>query len=226
MTVAAQRLHYAGAMKLRLAIVVLLSALAANAQQFEGVNASIVRGRFLGREGVHLAPEGGGDMLAILSGSEMRDGVIDVDVAGNPLEGAPEGARGFIGIAFRVRPKAATYECFYIRPTNGRADDQLRRNHSTQYISFPDYPWDRLRKEAPGVYESYADMEPGKWMHLRVVVEGQKARLFVNGADQPALVVNDLKLGTAGGAVALWAVPTTDAWFSGLKVRSAAAGSR
>ena len=204
----------------RLIVVISLVALAANAQDFKTINSSIVRATFQGRSAIHLTPdETGGDMLAILSGSALRDGTIDVDVAGSPLAGAPEGARGFIGIAFRVRPSATSYECFYIRPTNGRADDQLRRNHSTQYISYPDYPWDRLRKENPGVYESYADMEPGKWMHLRVVVEGQKARLFVNGADQPALIVNDLKLGKDGGAVALWAVPTTDAWFSGLKVR-------
>jgi hypothetical protein len=44
-----------------------------------------------------------------------------------------------------------------LRPTNGRADDQVRRNHSTQYISYPDFPWYRLREETPGMYESYSD---------------------------------------------------------------------
>jgi hypothetical protein len=57
----------------------------------------------------------------------------------------------------------ARTESIYLRPTNGRADDQLRRNHSVQYDSVPDFPWFRLRKESPGVYESYTDLEAGEW---------------------------------------------------------------
>jgi hypothetical protein len=103
--------------------------------------------------------------------------------------------RGFIGIAFRVQPHGSRFECFYLRPTNGRANDQLRRNHSTQYISHPAFPWHQLRKETPGVYESYADLVPGDWTPIRIVVSGIQAQLHVNGAEQPCLVVNDLKLG-------------------------------
>jgi len=80
-----------------------------------------------------------------------------------------------------------------IRPTNGRADDQLRRNHSAQYISFPDYEWQRLRAEAPGQYESYVDLVPGEWTRVKVEVSGVKARLYVHDASQPSLIVNDLK---------------------------------
>src|SRR5262249_53899141 len=109
----------------------------------------------------------------------------------------------------------------FLRPANGRADDQLRRNHSVQYQSLPDFPWDRLRKESPGVYESYTDLEVGVWTRVRVVVSGNGARLFVNGAAQPCLVVNDLKADAGVGAVALWAHATTDAYFSRLVVTPA-----
>jgi hypothetical protein len=115
--------------------------------------------------------------------------------SGRPRTGAPEGSRGFVGIAFRIQGELAKYEYVYLRPTNARSDDQLRRNHSTEYASEPDYPWQRLRKESPGVYESYADMEPGEWIKLKLVVDGVQARLYLNGAPQPCLVVNDLKLG-------------------------------
>jgi len=195
--------------------------LSASAQEFEAVQARVERGRYEGRAAIHLIPtvrDLNTEVLAIAP-SVMRDGVIDIDVAGKPLPDAPADSRGFIGVAFRVRPHGTAFECLYIRPTNGRADDQLRRNHSTQYISFPDFPWYRLRKENPGVYESYADMEPGKWTHLRIVVKGKTAQLFVNGAGQPALIVNDLKLGDEGGAVALWSAQSTDAWFANLKVQ-------
>jgi hypothetical protein len=153
------------------------------------------------------------DMLAIISGTQFKDGEIRVDVAGAPRSGASADARGFIGIAFRTGAHGEWSEVFYLRPTNGRANDQLRRNHSVQYVSHPDYPWNRLRQESPGVYESYADLEPGVWTAMRVVVSGTTARLYVNGAEQPCLVVNDLKHGDAGGQVALWAQVETDAYF-------------
>ena len=86
-------------------------------------------------------------------------------------------------------------------------------------MSAPDYPWQRLRKENPGVYESYADMDTGAWTRMKIVVTGTKALLYVNGASQPALVVSDLKLGESHGQIGLWAHSTTDAYFSNLTVR-------
>jgi hypothetical protein len=148
----------------------------------------------------------------------VQDGTIEVELAGAPAPGAFGDARGFIGVAFRVQPDAAKYELFYIRPTNGRAEDQLRRNHSTQYVSFPGWPWQRTRSETPGLYESYTDLEPGVWTMVKIVVAGKKARLYVNGSAQPCLVVNDLKLPPAKGAIGLWTGPGTDGYFAHLRV--------
>jgi hypothetical protein len=159
------------------------------------------------------------ETIAILKGSDFKDGTIEAEIAGIPREGAPADVRGFIGIAFRVQPDKSHYECIYIRATNGRADDQLRRNHSAQYVSSPDFPWQRLRKENPGVYESYVDLEAGAWTRIKIVVSGTKAKLYVNGAEQPCLIVNDLKLGERRGQIALWVGTDTDAHFSNLTVR-------
>jgi len=161
----------------------------------------------------------GGGALVILPGTNFKNGTIEIEVAGAPREGAAEGARGFIGLAFRVKPDGSKYECFYLRPTNGRADDQLRRNHSTQYISEPGFPWELLRKDSPGVYESYVDLAAGVWTKMKIVVEGVKAQLFVNGSDQPVLIVNDLKQGETEGALALWTGLDTDGYFSNLTIR-------
>ncbi|HEV8116968.1 MAG TPA: hypothetical protein VGQ32_00505 [Thermoanaerobaculia bacterium] len=161
----------------------------------------------------------GGNPLAILTDSEFENGTVEVEIAGAPRAGAREGARGFIGIAFRVQEDPSRFECFYLRPTNGRAEDQLRRNHSTQYISEPEFPWERLRKEAPGVYESYVDLEPGAWTKIRIVVEGAEARLFVHDAAQPALIVHDLKHGKTKGRIALWIGLDTEGYFSRLTVK-------
>jgi hypothetical protein len=159
------------------------------------------------------------ESLAILSGTDFKDGTIEAELAGIPAVGAPADARGFVGIAFRVTGHGARYECFYLRPTNGRADEQLRRNHSVQYISAPDYPWNKLRAENPGVYESYADMEAGAWTKIKIEVAGTKAKLYVNGAEQPCLIVNDLKLGDSRGQIALWTSIETDGYFSNLTVK-------
>jgi hypothetical protein len=67
------------------------------------------------------------------------------------------------------------------------------------------------------------ELEPGKWTHLKIVVSGDKAQLHVNGAQQPTLIVNDLKRGKSRGAVALWAHCTTEAYFSKLKLAAARA---
>lgn len=158
------------------------------------------------------------DALALVKDLDFQDGSIDVDLAGLPGSGASTTARGFVGVAFRSTPHAAAFECFYLRPTNGRADDQLRRNHSTQYVSEPEYGWERLRTQSPGVYESYVDLETSTWTHVRIEVSGTKARLFVNGATQPALIVNDLKRGATSGAVGLWIGPGTEAYFRNLRV--------
>jgi hypothetical protein len=165
---------------------------------------------------------GDGERLVVLSKTEFQDGVIQVELTGEPGANGGEGARGFVGVAFRVSSdaakNAARYECFYLRPTNGRIDDQVRRNHSTQYVSYPDFPWQRLRKEFPEKYESYVDLVPGEWTKVKIEVRGDKARLYVHEAQQPVLVVNDLKQGQSQGRIALWIGPGTVAHFANLRV--------
>ena len=178
---------------------------------------------YRGQRAVHLQSRIGHEadddsMLAIVPNSDFKDGVIEVDVAGAPIPQVPA-ARGFIGVAFRVQAHADSFECLYIRPTNARCDDQQRRNHSVQYTCGPAYSWRRLRAESPETYESYADMESGAWTHLRVEVTGTHARLYVNRATQPALIVNDLKLGDTHGAIALWSHTFTDGYFANLRVK-------
>src|SRR5262249_59682508 len=70
-----------------------------------------------------------------------------------------------------------------------------------------------------GLSRSYADMEAGAWTHLKVEVQGTEGRLYVNGATQPTLIVNDLKLGDTHGAIALWSHTFTDGYFANLRVR-------
>ena len=191
--------------------------------QLKLVNVKTETVTFKGRKAlkaVDAAPAGTGDegRMIVLTKTDFQDGVIEIDLAGEPSAGAGEGARGFVGVAFRVNPDQTRFECFYLRPTNGRAEDQIRRNHSVQYISIPGFPWPFLRKEFPEKYESYVDILPSVWTKVKIEVRGDKARLFVNGNEQPTLIVNDLKQGVTKGAVALWIGNQTLAHFSNVRI--------
>jgi hypothetical protein len=186
--------------------------------ELHGVAASAARHD--GRDAVRVVEastrsDGG---VAVVKELMFENGEIRIDVAGRrgPLAIADD--RGFVGIAFRVAGGASHYEYFYLRPDNGRALDQERRNHATQYAAHPDFPWQVLRQAFPSKYESYVDLESGAWTAVRVVVNGPGASLYVNGARQPTLVVNDLRLPQGRGGVALWIGPGTEAFFSNLTI--------
>lgn len=154
-----------------------------------------------------------------IKNTRFKNGTIKVKVLSRLLQRGSIGARGFIGLAFRIDGKNSRYESIYIRPANGRAEDQVRRNHSIQYYSYPDFKFDRLRKEAPEKYESYADMGLDEWITMRIEVKGVEAKLFLNNSKYPVLVVNDLKLGeNAEGGIGLWVDGGTEGFFKDLKV--------
>ena len=154
-----------------------------------------------------------------INGISFKNGVIKVKVLSRLLKNAPELARGFIGIAFRINELNSKFECIYIRPTNGRAEDQIRRNHSIQYFSYPDYPYTRLRKESPEQYETHADMGLNEWTQLRIEVKDQRATLFLNHNKYATLVVNDLKHGAdTSGAIGLFVDVGTEGFFRDLQI--------
>ena len=176
---------------------------------------------YLGKRAVKIVEEGqvpNGEAYAIVNGAMFHNGEIEVELAGRPAGDAGTAARGFIGIGFRMQ--GGQFEYIYLRPTNGRADDQIRRNHSTQYSSHPKFGFGELRQQSPEKYESYVDLEVGVWTRFRISVEGTKARLYVHGAVQPCLIVNDLKLGDSSGGVVLWIGPGTEGYFTGLKIQA------
>lgn len=150
---------------------------------------------------------------------KFKDGVIEVEVLSRLLPDAPDHARGFIGLAFRINDDNSKFESIYIRPTNGMADDQLRRNRSIQYFSYPEFKFTDSRATAPGVYETYADMALNRWITLKIEVKGAKARLFIDNAKQPNLIVNDLKMGAdQSGFIGLFVDIGTEGFFRNLKV--------
>jgi len=193
-------------------------------KNLEAVNVLMTAEKLIGKEVIKVikdstVKEVDEPTFVKIKGIDFKNGTIEVKVLSRLLKNAPDYARGFIGVAFRINNSNTKYESIYLRPINARADDQIRRNHSIQYYSYPDYKFDRLRKESPEKYESYADMEMNQWITIRIAVKGNQAKLFLNNNKQPSLIVNDLKHGAdLSGAIGLWVDIGTEGYFTDVKI--------
>lgn len=154
-----------------------------------------------------------------LTNVDIQNGTIEIKMLSQIMENSPfPAARGFIGIAFRVDKENENFDAIYLRPSNGRADDQLRRNHTIQYFSYPDNTFSRLRKEANGLYETYADIGLNEWIDVRIEFQDEKAVLYINNQKSPSFIVTKM-LGTSKkGSIALWVEIGTIGYFKDLKV--------
>ena len=190
-------------------------------------NVKVESADFLGRKAIRITTLTDKDQsgFALVRGTDFQDGSIDVDLAVKII--TPPGVRmpGFTGLAFRMKPDGSSFEDVYLRPKNALAEDQAMRNHAVQYCAEPDYGWYRLRREWPFVYESWADIAPDTWIHLRIDVAGRSARIYLNGSTKPSLVVDGLKSPNLHGGIALWGYAGEESYFSNLRITPAAAAS-
>jgi hypothetical protein len=157
-------------------------------------------GEFQGRK--CLALDGG---AAILKDFEMRDAVIDVDVATTAF-------RGFIGFQFRLSDDGATGEWVYFRPQKSGYPDAL------QYTPILKTGANWQLYSGPG-FIAQVDIPKDAWFHLRLEVTGAQAKFYLKDMDKPALVVDDLKSGAQKGEVALH-VLTGATYFSNFEIRT------
>jgi hypothetical protein len=134
-----------------------------------------------------------------INGINFSTGSIDVDVRGRDVY-----QQNFLGIAFHGRD-TSTYDAVYFRPFNFQTPDTLRHKHMVQYISQPGYPWERLRKEHPLVYENTISPAPTpkNWLHAHIVVTRDEITVYVNHSATPSLKVKKLNDRNMGG-IGLW----------------------
>jgi len=167
------------------------------------------------RNGVRLAAASRNG-VAWVEGSDFQSGTIEVDVRGRESMG-----QSFVGVAFH-RKDDNTYEAVYVRPFNFRASDPARRQHAVQYITMPDFDYDRLRRDFPEEFENPVDASvgPTDWVKLRVVVGGGRVQIYVGAVNEATLEVR--KLGQLyGGQVGLWVGNDSGGDFANLVVTPA-----
>jgi hypothetical protein len=153
---------------------------------------------YRGRKSLFL--DGGG---ATLKDFEMRDGIIDVDVA-------TPATRGFFGIQFRIDGNNA--EWVYLRQHKSGQPDAM------QYTPVLNTGLNWQIYNGPG-FTGAVDIPKDEWFHLRLEVTGAAAKFYVKDMEKPALVMSDLKNGVQKGQVAL-AVLTGATYFSNFEIRT------
>jgi hypothetical protein len=141
---------------------------------------------------------------AFLKDVEFQNGVIEVDIAF-------EGSRSFGGIVFRAQT-SGDYEQFYIRPHKSRFPDALQYTPVTKGLS----SWQLYSGEG---FTAAAEIPYNKWVHVKLEVSGTQARITLDNAEKPALVVHDLKHGLSKGNIGLIAPNTGLIHFANFRYR-------
>lgn len=155
---------------------------------------------------------------ARLVGEDFHNGTLRVKVRSRLLSDAPDLARGFIGLAFRINESDSEFECFYVRPTNGKSCvDPVRRAHGCQYFAFPGYTFAHFREFGIGGYEAPCDIDLNEWIDLKIKLEGPRGRFYVNNMATPALVVENMKHGDSRGGIGLFVDIGTEGFFKDLE---------
>lgn len=154
-----------------------------------------------------------------LKGVRFKDGAFEVKMLSRIQTPTPfPMAQGFIGVAFMVNESNSAFESIYLRPRVGRSDSQFARNHTVQYFSYPDYKFDRLRKESKGEFETYADVGLDEWITMRIEISGRRAALYLNGQKHPSFIVSEMKGTAEAGSIGLWVDIGTEGYFKDFKI--------
>ena len=187
-----------------------------------GKNVSIAQTTFKGRSAIQLiaAPDAvNATSYAVVKDTSFLNGTIEVDVAGQPAAGAG-GGRARLHRDRVPRPGRRTLRVHlpaaHQRP--GRRPGTAESLDPVQLASRF-----RLRQIAAGGSRKVRVVcrpRARRVDQYKIEVDGRKARLYVHGAEQPGLIVNDLKLEPRAGGVALWVGPGTEGYFSNLKITS------
>lgn len=153
------------------------------------------------------------DGMAWLVGSDFSEGTISADV-----RGANKPGQSFVGLALHGEDET-TYDVIYFRPFNFKNPEPIRRARAVQYVSLPNFPWEKLRAENPGKYEAAVSPvpDPDGWFHARIVVEKHTISVFVNDATEPSLVVTKLSDRRAG-LLGLWVGDGSAGDFANLEI--------
>ena len=144
---------------------------------------------------------------------DFKKGTIEILMRGKDVF-----QRSFIGIAFHGL-NDTHYDAVYCRPFNFLATDSVRRIHSIQYISHPDFTWEKLRTERNAFFEKEIinPPKPNDWFTMKLVVDSRTVKAYINNATQPSLAIQKLGKRTAG-KIGLFTADSGGGDFKSIKI--------
>ncbi len=142
---------------------------------------------------------------AILKDMEFENGVIEVDMAF-------DGARCFAMIMFRIQ-QGTSYENFYIRPHKSGQYDALQ--YQPVYGGLGG--WQLYSGEGS---TAAAEIAHKRWVHVKLEVSGTQARVYLDRAETPALLIHELRRGPGKGGIGISGPPNELAQFANFSFRS------
>lgn len=161
-----------------------------------------------------------GDMPTfVIIPANARNATISFDMLSRRNGKGPADARAFAGLAYRVTQGGERFESVYLRPLNGRklTPPAPRDKRAIQYFAYPDWKFDRLRKDYPdGRYEAGADVAADEWIAVRVDFDDRRLKVFVNGKEE--LSLNETMAEPVAGDVGLFVDIGSEAFFANLTI--------
>ena len=153
--------------------------------------------------------------LVWLNNVSFSSGTIEMDIKGQDVF-----QHSFVGIAFHG-VNDTSFEAIYFRAFNFRTDDSTRKAHGVQYISLPQYPWQRLREQYNGIYEKPVDPipDPDSWFHVKFVIKENEALVYVDNATTPCLKVKLLS-NSKKGKIGLYTADRSGGSFANLAIQN------
>ena len=145
---------------------------------------------------------------AALKDAEFGNGVIEFDVAATT-----DRARSYPGVTFRSRP-GGNWERIYIRPHRSAL-----YNDVVQYVAAFNGVDSWQLYNGPGA-TAMAVIPVNQWLHVKIEVAGDQARVFLGGQETPVLVVPHLKHGASRGGVGVMGPADGSAYFSNFSYRA------
>ena len=155
------------------------------------------------------------ERLVLIPEINFTTGVIEIDLKGQNVF-----QHSFIGIAFHMLD-SDNFDAIYFRPFQFLNPDSVLHARSLQYVSFPEFTWQKLREEKPGKFESPVKPipDPDEWFHVRIVIKEKLAEIFVNDSSVPSLSVEILNK-RKSGKLALYTADRSGGSFANLTIIS------
>jgi 3-keto-disaccharide hydrolase len=164
------------------------------------------------QKGVHFS-EKEGDGVAWIDNVNFSNGIIELDIKGKDVL-----QQSFVGVTFHGKDEKIL-DAIYFRPFNFQSSDSVRRIHAVQYVSHPEFTWNKLRETQNGKYEKAIPSapNPNEWFHVKIIVDYPRVSVYVNNSSTPCLSVEKLN-DRKDGRIGLWVGNNSGGDFANLVI--------